>query len=53
MIPLPAEIDVPVLYGLTLLTANIPAQRLALFILSETGQTIIEKNGLIAVAHAP
>lgn len=53
MTTLPPEIDVPVLYGLTLLTANVPAQRLALFVLSEKGQAILEKNGLIAVARAP
>ena len=47
--PLPPALDITAVYGLTLLGDNPDAQRLALFLLSEQGQTILVKSGLMPV----
>ena len=48
-IRLPPAIDVVATYGLAVLTDNPAAERLALYLLSEKGQTIIAENGLVPV----
>ena len=50
---LPADLDVPVAYGMALLTSNPTAQQLALFVLSEKGQAVLSHYGLIPIAQIP
>ncbi len=45
----PAQLDPHPVYGMAVLSGKPAAQQLALFILSETGQAIIAKNGLVPV----
>ena len=54
-IPLPPELEVGPEYGLTVLSTNPAAARFALFVLSEPGQAILARYGLVPVtspAHA-
>jgi len=46
---LPPNISVQATYGMTLLSERPEAQRLALFILSQAGQAILAKHGLLPV----
>jgi molybdate transport system substrate-binding protein len=45
--PVPPELDPHPVYGIAVLSARLPALRLALFLLSEKGQAIIAKEGLV------
>ncbi len=47
--PVPAALDPHPVYGVAVLSAKPEAMRLALYLLSEKGQTIIAKNGLVPV----
>ena len=47
--PLPATLEVPVVYGLTFPSQSPDARRFALFLLSEEGQAILRKNELIPI----
>jgi len=49
-IPLPPELEVGPEYGLTVLSANPTAARFALFVMSEPGQAILARHGLVPVA---
>lgn len=49
-VPLPPELEVGPAYGLTVLSDNPAAARFALFVLSEPGQAILERHGLVPVA---
>lgn len=49
-VPLPAELEVAPEYGMTVLSANPAAARFALFVMSEPGQAILARHGLIPVA---
>ncbi len=49
-VPLPPELEVGPEYGLTLLSDNPAAARFALFVLSEQGQAILARSGLLPVA---
>jgi ABC-type molybdate transport system substrate-binding protein len=51
-VPLPPELEVGPEYGLTVLSANPAATRFALFVLSEPGQAILARYGLIPVVAA-
>ncbi|MCY0386715.1 substrate-binding domain-containing protein [Robbsia sp. Bb-Pol-6] len=51
--PLPAALDVPVVYGMALLSDQPGAERFALFLLSEKGQAIFSKYGLLPLSPAP
>ena len=46
-IPVPDNLEVGPVYGLALLTDRPQAQRLALFMVSERGQAILAKAGLL------
>jgi molybdate transport system substrate-binding protein len=49
VVPLPDELSTGADYGLAVLATNNPsAERLALFILSQDGQTILARNGFVA-----
>ena len=48
-VPLPPELEVGPEYGLTVLSANPDAARFALFVLSEQGQAILARHGLVPV----
>ncbi len=48
-IEFPASLDVHPVYGMVVLSMNPNALRLALFILSEKGQAILERSGLLPV----
>ncbi len=49
-VPLPPELEVGPAYGLTVLSANPAGARFALFVLSEPGQAILARHGLVPVA---
>lgn len=49
-VPLPPELEVGPEYGLTILSGNPVAARFALFVVSEPGQAILARSGLIPVA---
>jgi len=51
--PVPPRLDPHPLYGLAVLSARPEALRLALFLVSEQGQAIIAKEGLVPLASAP
>jgi molybdate transport system substrate-binding protein len=51
-VPVPAELDPHPLYGVAVLSARPGALRLALFLLSEKGQAIIAKEGLVPLTGA-
>jgi molybdate transport system substrate-binding protein len=51
--PVPPALDPHPVEGLAVLTNNPAAQRLALYLLSEKGQAIIAREGLIPVGDAP
>ncbi|HEY0207034.1 MAG TPA: extracellular solute-binding protein [Acetobacteraceae bacterium] len=48
--PLPPELEVGPEYGLTVLSGSPAAARFALFVLSEPGQAILARHGLVPVA---
>ncbi len=48
-VPLPPELEVGPEYGLTVLSGHPDAARFALFVLSEQGQAILARHGLIPV----
>lgn len=48
-LPVPARLDPHPVYGLAVLSSDPAALRLALFLLSEKGQSIIEHAGLVAI----
>jgi molybdate transport system substrate-binding protein len=50
---LPPNIDVVATYGLAVLTDNPAAARLALFLLSDKGQSILADNGLVPILSEP
>lgn len=52
-VPLPPELEVGPAYGMTLLSGSPDAARFAVFVMSERGQAILAKSGLIAVAAPP
>jgi len=52
-LPVPPELDPHPVFGLTVLSANPDATRLALYLLSEKGQAIIARNGLLPLLDAP
>jgi len=49
-LPVPARLDPHPVYGLAVLSTDPAALRLALFLLSEKGQAIIEHAGLVPIA---
>ena len=49
-VPLPPDLEVGPEYGLTVLSNNPAAARFALFVLSEPGQAILVRYGLLPVA---
>lgn len=49
-VPLPPELEVGPEYGLTVLSGNPTAARFALFVMSEPGQAILARHGLVPVA---
>jgi len=49
-VPLPSELEVGPEYGMTVLSAHPAAARFALFVMSEPGQAILAKHGLVPVA---
>jgi hypothetical protein len=49
----PPQLDPHPVYGLAVLSTRPEALRLALFLLSEKGQTIIAKNHLVPILEAP
>ncbi len=49
-VPLPPELEVGPEYGMTVLSINPAAARFALFVMSEPGQAILARHGLLAVA---
>jgi molybdate transport system substrate-binding protein len=51
-LPVPPELDPHPVYGAAVLSANPQALRLALFLLSEKGQAIIAKAGLVPLLDA-
>lgn len=51
--PVPPALDPHPVDGLAVLTSNPAAQRLALYLLSEKGQAIVAREGLIPVGEAP
>jgi len=51
--PVPPQLDPHPLYGIAVLSAKPQALRLALFLLSEQGQALIAKQGLVPVAGEP
>ena len=51
-VPLPPALSVGPAYGMTVLSDNLLAARFALFILSETGQAILARDGFTPVAQA-
>lgn len=51
--PVPPALDPHPVDGLAVLTNNPAAQRLALYLLSEKGQAIVAREGLIPVGDAP
>ena len=51
-LPIPDQLEVRPVYGLAVLTDRPDANRLALFILSERGQAIIAKSGLLPILEA-
>ncbi len=48
-VPLPPELEVGPEYGLTVLSASPAAARFALFVMSEPGQAILARHGLLPV----
>lgn len=46
LVRLPSDLSVPVTYGMALITDNLDAMRLALFLLSEKGQAILARHEL-------
>ena len=48
-VPLPPELEVGPEYGMTVLSANPAAARFALFVMSEPGQAILARYGLVPV----
>ncbi len=52
-LPVPASLDPHPIYGIAVLSAKPQALRLALFLLSEKGQAIIAKAGLVPLVQAP
>ncbi len=48
-VPLPPELEVGPEYGMTVLSTNPEAMRFALFVLSEPGQAILARHGLVPV----
>jgi ABC-type molybdate transport system substrate-binding protein len=46
-LPVPAQLDPHPVYGLALLSDSTAAMKLALFLLSEKGQEIVARNGLV------
>lgn len=52
-IPLPDSLEVGPVYGLAVLTARPEAARLALFMLSDAGQAILVKGGLLPLLPSP
>ena len=48
----PPELDPHPLYGIAILSTRPEVMRLALFLLSETGQAIITKQGLVPVVES-
>ena len=51
-VPMPPDLEVGPEYGLIVLSANPAAARFALFVMSEPGQAILARYGLIPVAAA-
>jgi molybdate transport system substrate-binding protein len=51
-LPVPPQLDPHPLYGLAVLSSKPQALRLALFLVSEQGQALIAKQGLVPVADA-
>lgn len=51
--PTPAAFDPHPVYGMAVLTAKPEALRLALYLLSDEGQAIIKKNGLVPLLDPP
>jgi ABC-type molybdate transport system substrate-binding protein len=51
--PTPAAFDPHPVYGIAVLTAKPEALRLALYLLSDKGQAIIQKNGLVPLLDRP
>ena len=49
-VPLPPELEVVPAFGMTVLSDNPAAARFALFVLSEPGQAILARHGLLPVA---
>ena len=49
-VPLPPELEVGPEYGMTVLSDTPAAARFALFVMSEPGQAILARHGLIPVA---
>lgn len=49
-VPLPPELEVGPEYGMTVLSDNPAAARFALFVMSEPGQAILARHGLLPVA---
>jgi molybdate transport system substrate-binding protein len=52
-LPVPPELDPHPVFGLAVLSTNPNALRLALFLLSEKGQAVVAKNGLLPLLDAP
>ena len=52
-IPVPSNLSVAAAYGLVVLSDNPLAARFALFVMSEPGQAILQKNGFDPVGIAP
>jgi hypothetical protein len=52
-LPVPPELDPHPVFGLAVLSTNPSAMRLALYLLSEKGQAIVAKNGLLPLLDAP
>jgi molybdate transport system substrate-binding protein len=52
-LPVPPQLDPHPLYGVAVLSSRPQALRLALFLLSEKGQAIIAREGLVPLTEAP